>query len=169
MTVHDCSLLIKGDPLKPIYNESKTIVVKLKENQQLNAMCSLKIPFDYFLYAYITKNLSASIADLKNDTGHKAICTYTDGTCSIQFNRNVSNITGYRYRDMSCQHRMQGITFKKDVTLKEDNGTKILCAFKLNQTMQLYTSIYLNVVSIGTNHPSSQTSLGMYSWCYEKR
>ena len=157
-----CSLLIEGDPREPIYDDSET-VVNLEEGSSLNVSCIITIMPSMWLYAYATKNLSASFDDLQDDHGSHATCSGTDYRCRHQFNSSVTNITVSRYGSGGCPP-VQVIKFTKNkVSVKEDNGTKIICAFEPNSNdpKTPYAYIYLNISLPGPNHPSSQASLSV--------
>ena len=145
------------------------ITVDLQEGSMLNEFCGTTMQSAQWMFACITKNMSATFADLWNDPSGCAICGNGDlgQECSFQFNSSITNITVNRLEDDSCPP-MQLMNFiKNDVTVKDDDGVRIICAQSYSTELshyewQPYTSIDLRVSHLPNDH-SHQVSVTVSS------
>ena len=150
-------------PAGKVPNTPSKITVNLQEGSMLNESCGVTLQSAQQMYACITKNTSATFADLVNDSDSCAICNSANDlgrACSIQVNSGITNITVNRLEVDGCPPVQLMNFLKGDVTVEEDDGLRIICAYTLASYDQLepYTSIHVRVSRPPNNH-SSQVSV----------
>ena len=138
--------------------------VDLQEGSTLNESCGIVTQPSRMMSACITKNISATFADLAEDIDNCAKCIDANDRgeqCSLQFNSSITSIIANSLVEDSCPP-VQLINFlKNDVTVKDDDGLKIICAYADSHDhdrWQPYTSIHVRVYHHPNNH-SHQVSV----------
>lgn len=143
------------------------ITVDLQEGSMLNESCGFATLSELWMRAYITKNKSATFADLIKESDRCAKCNGANDIgqpCSKQFNSSITNITVIMLPDYGCPP-MQLMNFmKNNVTVKDDDGLRILCAYAAgsHEEWESYTSIHVRVSQRPNNH-SRQVSVTVSS------
>ena len=150
-----------ASPDSPNSTPSK-ITVDLQEGSTLNVSCGIK-QSSRWMYACITKNISATFADLAEDLDNCATCIDASDRgeqCSRQFNSNITSIITNSLVESDCPPVQLMNFMKSDVTVKDDDGLKIICAYEDLQEWQSYTSIHVRVYHHSSNH-SHQVSVAV--------
>ena len=152
----------------PDHTPSK-ITVDLQEGSMLNESCGTTMQSAKRMFACITKNMSATFADLWNGPNGCAMCDNGNDIgqeCSLQFNSSITNITVNRLEDGSSPPMRMMNFIKNNVTVKDDDGIRIICARSYvglsHYEWEPYTSIYLRVSHLPNDH-SHQVSVTVSS------
>ena len=155
---------------KPPTNVAYTlpeITVDLQEGSVLDKSCGITLNSAQRMYACVTKNSSATFADVYANDPHSCVTCNDAGNpryaeCSSQFNSSITNITVSRSEEGGCPPVQLMNFVKSEVTVKYDDGLKIICAYRLGTYDELeeYTSIHVRVShSKSPNNHSRQVSV----------
>ena len=135
------------------------ITVNLQEGSMLNESCGTTMQSAQRMFACITKNMSATFADLWNDSNDCVVCGNGDDgqECTFLSNSSIMNITVNRLEEGVCP-TMQLMNFiKNNVSVRDDDGVRIICAqyyevSHYDYEWEPYTSIYLRVSHLPNDH-----------------
>ena len=154
---------------KPPTNVAYTlpeITVDLQEGSVLDKSCGITLNSAQRMYACVTKNSSATFADVYANDSHSCVTCNGAGECLPQFNSSITNITVSRSEEDGCPPVQLMNFIKSEVTVKDDDGLKIICAYRLGTYDELeeYTSIHVRVShSKSPNNHSRQVSVTVSS------
>ena len=153
-----------GKPDPPRRSE---ITVSLQEGSTLNESCGVTMQSAQWMYACITKNHSATFADLWNDSDSCVICNSANDVgqeCANQFNSNITSITVNRMEDDGCPPVQMMNFMKNNVTVRDDDGAMIICAYSAtsDDDIKPYTFIHVKISRPPNSH-SSQVSVTVSS------
>lgn len=122
-----------------------------------NESCGVAMPSAQLMYACITKNHSATFADLRSDPDNCVICNSANDVgqeCANQFNSNITSITVSRLEDDGCPPVEMMNFMKNNVTVRDDDGIVIICAYSpaSDAAIEPYKFIHLKVSRSSNNH-----------------
>ena len=147
------------------YTPSK-ITVNLQEGSTLNESCGIIEQPARLMHACVTKNISATFADLAKEPDSCAICNGADDLgqqCSFQFNSSITSIITNRLEGDGCPPVQLMNFMKSNVSVKDDDGLRIICAYAdSHEEWQSYTSIHVRVYYHPNDH-SHQVSVTVSS------